>query len=95
MFGFIKKFFLKRKAKKILSHIESLEMSFTIFAKIDNNEEKFAPIVYSLLKNGIYADIVSRYNVCIQRVENHNKEIQSLSFACNSLLDNYPVSNIV
>ncbi len=95
MFGFIKKFFLKRKAKKILSHIESLEMSFTIFAKIDNNEEKFAPIVYSLLKNGIYADIVSRYNVCIQRVENHNKEIQSLSFACNSLLDNYPVSNIL
>lgn len=95
MFTFIKNFFLKKKAKKILSYVENLETLFTFFKKIDNFEEKNLKIVNALIESNLYADIVSRYNVCIQRVENHNKKVQALSFAYNSLLENYPISQIL
>lgn len=95
MFTFIKKLFLKKKAKRILSYVENLETLFIFFRKIDYNEEKNIVIVRALTKNNLYTDIVSRYNVCIQKVENHNKKIQLLYFAYNSLLESYPISKIL
>ena len=95
MFAFIKNLFLKNKAKKILSYIESVETALTLFNSIDNSEDKNVKLIRSLSKKKLYADVVSRYNVCIQKIEQHNKEIQSLTFAYNTLLQTYPITNIL
>lgn len=95
MFSFIKYLCLKKKAKKILFYIEKLETAFTLFKKIDYSAQQNAALVCALSKNNRYADIVSRYNVCIQRAETHNKKIQLLTFAYNSLLESYPISDIL
>ncbi len=95
MFAFIENLFLKNKARKILLYIESVETSLTLFDIINNNEDKNAKLVRSLSKKNLYADIVSRYNVCIQKIEKHNNEIQSLMFAYNTLLQTYPISDIL
>ena len=95
MFAFIKIFILKYKAKKLLSIIEHLEMSLTLFQSSDQNNKINIKLIHSLSKSDYFADIISRYNVCIQKIEKHNQEIQSLTFSYNSLLEKYPISNIL
>ena len=95
MFAFIENLFLKNKAKKILSYVDKVETALTLFQSIDNNEDKNTKFIRSLSKKELYADIVSRYNVCIQKIEKHNKEIQSLTFAYNTLLQAYPITDIL
>ena len=95
MFAFVKNLFLKNKARKILSYIESIEKALTFFNGIKNFEDKNVKIIRSLSKEELYADVVSRYNVCIRKIEKHNKEIQTLTFAFNTLLQTYPIENIL
>ena len=95
MIAFIKNLFLKNKAKKLLSYIESLETALTLFNIIEPNEDKNTKLICSLSKNELYANIVSRYNVCIQKIEKHNKEIQALTFAYNTILHTYPIEDIL
>ena len=85
MFAFIKNIFLKNKAKKILSYIENVETALTLFNSIDNNQDKNKQLIRALSKKELYADVVSRYNVCIQKIERHNKKIQALMFAYNTI----------
>ncbi len=94
MLTFICNFFLKKKAKKLISYIENVETKLTFFQIIDNSNTN-SKLIRSLSKKQLYADIISRYNVCIQKIENHNNEIQSLIFAYNSLLESYPISTIL
>lgn len=95
MFAFIENLFLKNKARKILSYIEGIEEELTLFDSINNSEDKNIRLVNSLSKKKLYADIVSRYNVCIQKIERHNQEIQTLMFAYNTILQTYPIDNIL
>lgn len=95
MFKFLINLLNKNKAKKIIVDIDKIETYFTLFSIINFNEDKNVKLIRSLSKDDLYADIVSRYNVCIQKIENHNKEIRSLSFAYNSLIETYPVSDIL
>ena len=95
MFKFIENLFLKNKAKKILSYIDKVETALTLFQIIDNNERKNKKLICSLSKNELYADIVSRYNVCIQKIEKHNEEIETLAYAFNTVMQNYPVVDIM
>jgi len=81
--------------KKILSYIETIETELTLFNIIDKHEEKNVKLISSLLKKDYYADVVSRYNVCMQKIEMHNKEILSLSFAYNTILQTYPIQKIL
>lgn len=73
MFVFLENLFLKNKAKKVLSYIERIETALTLFNKIDNSEDKNVKLIRSLSKKELYADIASRYKVCIQKIEKHNK----------------------
>ena len=95
MFAFIENLFLKNKAKKLLSYIEKIETALTLFQSIDNKEDKNIKLIHSLSKKEFYADIISRYNVCIQKIEKHNKEIQTLTFAYNTLMQTYPIVDIL
>lgn len=95
MFAFIEKLLFKRKRKKVLSYIDKVEAALSLFNIIENHEDKPTKLIRSLSKTKLYADIVSRYNVAIQKIEQHNKEIQSLSFAFNTLLQTYPISDIL
>ena len=95
MFAFIKNIFLKNKAKKILSYIENVETALTLFNSIDNNQDKNKQLIRALSKKELYADVVSRYNVCIQKIERHNKKIQALMFAYNTILQTYPIADIL
>ena len=95
MFAFIENLFSKNKARKILSYIKNIETALTLFSGIETNYDKNAKRIRSLSKNELYADLVSRYNVCIQKIEKHNKEIQSLTFAYNTLLQTYPIAYIL
>ena len=95
MCKFIQKFFLKKKSKKILTYIEELEKSLTIFKQINNVDEKTLAIVSKLSKNNFHADIVSRFNVYTQQIAIHNKKIQELCFAYNSILENYAIQKII
>lgn len=95
MFAFIENLFLKNKAKKLLSYIEKIETALTLFQSIDNKENKNIKLIRSLSKKEYYADIISRYNVCIQKIEKHNKEIQTLTFAYNTLMQTYPIVDIL
>ena len=90
MFAFIKNFFLKKKAKKILLYIEKTEISLTLFQLIDN-DRKNETLIRSLSKSELFSDVVSRYNVCIQKIEKHNVEIQSLTCAYNKILQTYHI----
>ena len=95
MFAFINNLFLKSKAKKILSYIQKIETALTVFQSIDNKEDKNIKFIRALSKKELYADIISRYNVCIQKIEKHNIEIQTLTFACNTLMQSYPIAKIL
>ena len=85
MFSFISKWFLGRKAKKITSYIDSIETQLTLFYPIEHGNKKIEKMLLSLSQSVLYADLVSRCNVCFQKIENHNREIQSLSFTYNTL----------
>lgn len=95
MFAFIKNLFSKKKAKKIMAYVESLETAFILFKRIENNEEKNMKYIFALSKNDLYTDVVSRYNICMQRIKKHNEEIQSLSLTYDLLLENYPILDIL
>lgn len=95
MFVFIENLFLKNKAKKILSYIKKIETALTLFQRIDNKEDKNIKLIRSLSKKEFYADIISRYNFCIQKIAKHNKEIQSLIIAYNSHMQVYPIVDIL
>ena len=95
MFAFIENLFLKNKAKKLLSYIEKIETALTLFQCIDNKQDKNVKLIHSLSKKEFYADIISRYNVCIQKIEKHNEEIQTLTFAYNTLMQTYPIADIL
>ena len=95
MFTFIKNILLKKRAKKILSYVEKRETELTLFQTIDNNEDKHTKFIRSLSKQELYADVVSRYNVCIRKIGEHNEEIQTLTFAYNTILQAYPIADIL
>lgn len=95
MFAFIENLFLKLKQRKILSYIKKVETALTLFQNIDNRDDKNIKLIRSLSKNELYADTVSRYNVCVQKIETHNKKIQALTFAYNTLLQTYPIADIL
>ncbi len=98
MFAFIENLFLKGKAKKLLSYIEKIETEITLFQRIDSKdgkEDTYIKYSRSLSKKEFYADIVSRYNVCNQKIERHNNEIRTLSFAYNTLMQTYPIAGIL
>lgn len=95
MFDFIKNLSLKRRSKKILLCIDKVEVALTLFQNIDNIEDKYAKLIHSLSKKELYSDIVSRYNVCIQKIEEHNQELQTLTFAYNTILQTYPIVDIL
>ena len=96
MIAFIKNLFFRNKTKRLLAYIDKVETSLTLFQSIDNEEhKKLVRPMRSLLKKDLYEDIVSRYNVCIQKIEKHNKEIQALTFAYNTLMQNYPIADIL
>ena len=95
MFKFLINLLNRNKAKKILSYVDKVETALTLFQSIDDDEDKNEKLIRSLSKKEFYADIVSRYNVCIQKIEKHNKEIQSLTFAYNTLLQTYPIVDIL
>ena len=95
MFTFIRNLFLKSKVKKLLSFIEKTEMSLTLFQSIDTETAKNIKCTRSLSQNKLYADLISRYNVCIQKIEKHNKLIRELTFTYNTLLQTYPLADIL
>ena len=95
MLTFIKNILLKKRAKKILSYVEKRETELTLFQTIDNNENKNTKFIRSLSKQELYADVVSRYNVCIRKIGEHNEEIQTLTFAYNTILQAYPIADIL
>ena len=96
MIAFIKNLFFRNKTKRLLAYIDKVETALTLFQSIDNEEhKKLVRPMRSLLKKDLYEDIVSRYNVCIQKIEKHNKEIQALTFAYNTLMQNYPIADIL
>ena len=95
MFAFIKNIFLKSKSKKILAHIEQLETAFTFFSLIPPEEKKFGKYANALSYKERYVDVVSRYNVCVQKVKKHNEEIRSLTFAINSTIEQYPIARVL
>ena len=95
MFEFLKKFFNKRRAQKLNTRIAKLETAFTLFQIIEAEDVKTEKLVQRLSKDENYADLVSRYRVCVQKIEQHNDTIKSLIFAYNSLLKQYPISDIL
>ena len=95
MIAFIRNIFLKSKSKKILAHIEQLETAFTFFSLIPPEEKKYGKYISALSYREQYVDVVSRYNVCVQKIEKHNEEIRALTFAINSTIEQYPISSIV
>ena len=95
MFAFLKRFFLKRKAKKILSYTLRLEKSMKVFMNIDYGKYENSDILCELSKEHLYDNIISRYNVCIRKAEGHNVTIKALTFAYNSLMETCPVSEIL
>ena len=74
MFKFLINLLNRNKAKKILSYVDKVETALTLFQSIDDDEDKNEKLIRSLSKKEFYADIVSRYNVCIQKIEKHNKK---------------------
>ena len=95
MFAFLKNFFNKRKAQRITAYITKLETAFTFFQIISTEDVKMQKLADVLSKDENYADLISRYRVCVQKVEQHNDRIKSLIFAYNSLLKQYPISDIL
>lgn len=95
MFTFIKKLLLKKKVSKISLYVKKTETALTIFKNIEKNENKNEKLIRSLRKNNLYENIISQYNVCIQKIEQHNNNVQTLMFVYNTLLQTYPVINII
>ena len=95
MLKLIKRLFKRNKAKKIIIYLDNLDIAFTLFKEINNDEEKFKKIINSLSKGELYPDVISRYNVYLNKIKNHNAEVKSLIFAYNSLMSNYSIEYII
>ena len=95
MFAFFKNFLNKRRAQKLNAHIAKLETAFTLFQIIETEDIKTEKLVQRLSKDENYADLVSYYRVCVQKIGQHNDTIKSLIFAYNSLLKQYPIPDIL
>ena len=95
MFAFLKKFLNKRRAEKLNARIAKLETAFTLFQIIEAEDVKMEKLVQRLSADENYVDLVSRYRVCVQKIGQHNDTIKSLIFAYNSLLKQYPISDIL
>ena len=95
MCAFFRNTLLKGKAKRLLAQIEKTETALTVFSLIPSPNKKVKKYVAALLYNERYVDIISRYNVCVQKIEKHNEEIRALTFAINSILEQYPILTIV
>ena len=95
MLKLIKRLFKRNKAKKIIIFLDNLDIAFTLFKEINNDEEKFKKIINSLSKGELYPDVISRYNVYLNKIKNHNAEVKSLIFAYNSLMSNYSIEYII
>ncbi len=93
--AFLEKLLLRNKAKKVLSYIENVEVSLTLFVQIEINNVRISKKIKTLSKSELYTDIVSRYNVAIQKAINHNKTIQELTIAYDTILANYPIDNVL
>ena len=95
MFAFLKKFLNKRRAEKLNARIAKLETAFTLFQFIEAEDIKMEKLAQRLSADENYVDLVSRYRVCVQKIGQHNDTIKSLIFAYNSLLKQYPISDIL
>lgn len=95
MFAFLKNFFQQGKVRKLNARITKLGTAFTLFQIIPAEDIKIQKLADALSKDENHADLVSRYRVCAQKIEQHNDRIKSLIFAYNSLLKQYPISDIL
>ena len=68
MFEFLKKFFNKRRAQKLNTRIAKLETAVTLFQIIEAEDVKTEKLVQHLSKDENYADLVSYYRVCVQKI---------------------------
>ena len=95
MFEFLKKFLNKRRAQKLNARIAKLETAFTLFQIIEAEDVKTEKLAQRLSKDENYADLVSRYRVCVQKIEQHNDTIKSLIFAYNAFNFAFAIFNII
>lgn len=95
MFQFIKNLIYKKKAKKVITYVQSLEKKTAVFKEINIGEDQHFALVHDLSKENLFAEVVARYEVCLKEVESHNKEIRLLSDEFNLLLSNYPIADII
>ena len=95
MFAFFKNFLNKGRAQKLNARIAKLETAFTLLQIIEEGDVKTEKLLQRLSRDDNYADLVSRYRVCVQKIGQHNDTIKSLIFAYNSLLKQYPISDIL
>ena len=65
MFAFFKNFLNKRRAQKLNARIAKLETAFTLFQIIEEEDVKTEKLVQRLSGDDNYADLVSRYRVCV------------------------------
>ena len=95
MFQFIKNLIYKKKAKKVIAYVQSLEKKTAVFKEVNIGEDQHFALVHDLSKENLFAEVVARYEVCLKEVESHNKEIRLLSDEFNLLLSNYPIADII
>ena len=95
MFNIIKKYLLKKKSKKVSKYIESIKIDLTLFKIIEKPIKKINRYIDALHKDSFYFDVVSRYNVYIKKVGDHNEIIRLLIVEYESLILNYPISIII
>lgn len=95
MFKLIKRLFLKKKAKTILSYIENLKPAFDQVRIIKNADKDTSAILSAISKDKQFANVVSAYNDYMQRVAIHNKHVLSVCDAYTSLIDKHPIAEIL
>ena len=92
---FLKSILYKWKAKKLLATIERTEKQFCRFAMIVTDNKRDEARLAVLRKDQRYADIVSRYQVCMSAANRHNETVKTIVFSCNSILQQYPIAKIL
>lgn len=95
MFTIIKKLFTKNKTKKVTTYLDNIDISLSQFQHIETRNKRIARFIKVLLRSQLYPDIISRYNVCVKKIEVHNATITELSNSYESLLNNYPIDNLL
>ena len=95
MFTFIKKLFTKNKAKKVTTYLNNINISLSQFQPIEIKNKRMARFIKVLLRSQLYPDIVSRYNVCMKKINLHNATVIELTNSYESLLNNYPIDNLL